>query len=217
MAARRLHCGSDLRLAGVARLFPWACLLLLAGCAPLSKLTSRVVVEPATAGAEAARPVDQIADAPSLAAIVKHQLQRGHYAEGEKALRAYLAQHSGDRLAQDLLQQLTGDPMEMLGRDSRPYVVQAGDSYSSLAERYLGDAGRFLVLARYNGSSNPSILQLGGTLRLPTSAPAAMRAERAATGEPAAPAAPDSASLQRVEADEADQLPAVKAARSRSF
>ena len=157
---------------------PLLALLAAAGCAQMSKLKTQVgdqlsghptaVVTPAAASGPT-----RTAGATSLAAIVNDDLQVGRYAEGEQALREYLRQHPGDRAAQALLRQLTVDPAQQLGRASRPYVVQPGDSYSTLAARYLGDSSQFVLLARYNGSTNPSLLRVGQTLRLPASAAAA--------------------------------------------
>ena len=163
------------RLRQAALRAPLLAVLAAAGCAQMSRLKTQVgdqlaghptaVVTPATATAPT-----RTASASSLAAIVNDDLQVGRYAEGEQALREYLRQHPGDRAAQALLRQLTVDPGQQLGRASRPYVVQPGDSYSTLAARYLGDSSEFLLLARYNGSTNPSLLRVGQTLRLPASA-----------------------------------------------
>ncbi|WP_266168200.1 LysM peptidoglycan-binding domain-containing protein [Dyella subtropica] len=166
----------------------FAAMLGLAGCAQMKALKSKMagqstsspsapttdtVVEPASV--EAPRES-------SLAAIVNGDLQQGHYATGEKALRQYLRQHPNDRSAQAMLRQLTGDPVQILGSPARTHVVQAGDSYSTLAARYLGDANLFLVLARYNGSTNPSVLRVGQTLRLPASVKGAASQEATAGG-----------------------------------
>lgn len=163
------------------RLGPWVLAGLLAagglgGCAQLTRLKARitghdkprVVVTPARAPAKPAAPVDEPPPS-SLAAIVNDQLQAGHYAEGEHQLRRYLAAHPDDRAAQAMLRQLTVDPDEALGHASRSYVVRPGDSYSTLAARFLGDGARFLILARYNHATNPSVLRVGQTLRLPAS------------------------------------------------
>ncbi|RDI99225.1 LysM domain-containing protein [Dyella solisilvae] len=106
----------------------------------------------------------------SLHAIVNTYLLHGRYSEGEQRLRQYLAKYPNDHPAQNMLRQLTGDPKAMLGAASRSYVVQSGDSYSTLAAHTLGDSNQFLVLARYNGSSNPSALRAGDTIRLPAGA-----------------------------------------------
>lgn len=152
---------------------PLLAVLVVSGCAQMHKLKSRVgeqLLHPSTEVTPAAAP-REVADADSsLAAIVNDKLQHGDYAEGETALRRYLAQHPGDRSAQAILRQLTADPKQRLGRRSRAYVVQAGDSYSTLAGRYLGDASLFLILARYNDSTNPSLLRVGETVHLPLSA-----------------------------------------------
>ncbi|AIF48788.1 peptidoglycan-binding protein [Dyella japonica A8] len=103
----------------------------------------------------------------SLSAITGTYLLHGRYAEGEQQLRRYLARYPNDRAAQNLSRQLTVDPKAALGSASRNYVVQAGDSYSTLAARELGDSNQFLVLARYNGSTNPSALRAGEVIRLP--------------------------------------------------
>lgn len=153
------------------------------GCAQFNALKAKVgatspsavVTPPVTAPAGPENPQ------PSFASIVNDELQLGHYAEGESALRRYLKQHPGDRPAQAMLRQLTADPRQMLGALSGTHVVQAGDSYSSLAARYLGDPSLFLILARYNGSTNPSVLRLGETVRLPLSAKRVSMASDTAT------------------------------------
>lgn len=145
----------------------------LSGCAQLQALKNRIGVgrghasTPAPAPAPAPRATAPEPPPPALADIVNDQLQLGHYAEGARQLRRYLRAYPEDRVAQAMLEQLTVDPQQALGRASRSYVVRPGDSYSTLAARYLGDASRFLILARYNGSPNPSLLQAGQRLRLP--------------------------------------------------
>jgi tetratricopeptide (TPR) repeat protein len=116
-------------------------------------------------------------------------LQSGHYAEGERQLRRYLQAYPDDRAAQSVLRQLTVDPKEALGRASRPYVVRPGDSYSTLAARFLGDGGRFLILARYNDSADPSMLRVGQTLRVPASRLASGTRPEGPVQAPGAPAA----------------------------
>lgn len=142
----------------------------LAGCGSLRGYSS-VVVTPVAAPVSAA-PAAPAAPPPgsSLATIIGRQLQSGHYAEGEQALRQYLQEHPGDRAARGMLRQLTADPEQWLGSRSRVHVVQPGESWSTLAGRYLGDANLFLILARYNHSTNPSLLRSGQTLRIPLSA-----------------------------------------------
>lgn len=147
----------------------------LGGCAQLKLLKGRITGHDKPAAPAAPAPAPTVSRAPvqepprSLAAIITDQLQLGHYAEGERQLRRYLEANPDDRAAQSMLRQLTADPDEVLGHASRDYVVRPGDSYSTLAARYLGDGGRFLILARYNGATSPSVLRVGQKLRLPAS------------------------------------------------
>ena len=185
-----------------ARHLPLLVLAGLAGCAQVSTLKNkvddrlsgspRVSVERAAPEAAA-----DTAPPPSLGAIINDDLQRGRYDEGGRALRRYLAANPGDRAAQSMLHQLTADPVHELGARSRSYTVQPGDSYSTLAARYLGDAQHFLILARYNGSANPSVLRKGQTLRLPLAAASSGTPPpaTAANADTVAPVAADAASV----------------------
>jgi tetratricopeptide (TPR) repeat protein len=141
----------------------------LTGCAQVNALKSKVNGTSTTTSTAPPAPAET-ARRPtlSLPAIV-NELQLGHYSDGEQDLRQYLLLHPGDRPAQAMLRQLTIDPKQALGSRSRSYTVQSGDSYSTLAARYLGDSGSFLILARYNGSTNPSMLRVGETVHLPLS------------------------------------------------
>ena len=172
---------------GFRRLAFLGVLLALAGCARVSVIRSEVgdALRGHPAPAPAAAEDNRDGSLLSPAIITNTYLQRGRYAEGERRLREYLARYPNDRAAQSLLRQLTVDPRDALGTASRMYVVQPGDSYSTLAARYLGDAGRFLVLARYNGSTNPSALQVGDTVRLPTAAPRVSAADTLVVHAPA--------------------------------
>lgn len=148
----------------------FAVMIGAAGCSQVGALKSKVSSafggSPATTSGQASTAPDN-AEPLSLGAITNTYLLPGRYAEGEQQLRRYLAKYPNDRAAQNLLRQLTVDPKVALGATSRAYVVQAGDSYSTLAARDLGDSNQFLVLARYNGSTNPSTLRAGEVIRLP--------------------------------------------------
>lgn len=190
---------------------PLLAMLGAAGCAQMTRLMARAGEQepPSMVVAPAAAPTE--APAESLAEIVNDELQLGHYAEGEKALRRYLQQHPGDRAAQAMLRQLTVDPKQPLGRHSRAYVVRAGDSYSTLAARYLGNPSQFLILARYNGSTNPSLLRVGETLRLPVSAAGVSRPP--VTVAPGADDADRTVAVQTISAGAAPELHTAKARR----
>ncbi len=151
--------------------------VLTAGCAQLSEFDSKMKGlangdEGAGESAEIEEAdVDPPADRRSLDAILE-DLQRGRFEPGRRDLAGYIERHPDDVTARAVMRQLTADPEEVLGSESREYVVREGDSYSALAGRHLGDAGLFLILARYNGSGNPSDLRIGETLRLPGDSPA---------------------------------------------
>ncbi|HEV2620614.1 MAG TPA: LysM domain-containing protein [Frateuria sp.] len=202
------------RSAQVCRALMLASSVLLAGglggCAELrARMGGHAAPAPAAAPApvSAALPPAAEVPPPSLAAIVNQQLQLGHYAEGERQLRRFLEVNPDDRVAQALLRQLTVDPEQALGHASRQYVVQPGDSYSTLAARYLGDGGRFLILARYNRSTNPSVLRAGQKLRLPASRLVSTDApEGAAQEQRAAPASASSEARARRLQDESVAL-----------
>src|SRR5690348_10364455 len=73
----------------------------VSGCRSLGGYSSAVVT-PARSSAPPTPVVPAAtAPAPSLASIVEHQLQPGHYAEGEQALRLYVEQHPQDRRSEE--------------------------------------------------------------------------------------------------------------------
>jgi tetratricopeptide (TPR) repeat protein len=148
--------------------------LAVSGCSQMHTKPKVVTTPPhqeATVASPAPPPAETD-DAPDMPinAIIKSQLQVGRYEDGEKSLKHYLKQHPDDRLAQNLMRQLTVDPQQALGAPSRNYTVQSGDSYSTLAARFLGDGTQFLILARYNNATNPSMLRAGQVLHVPASA-----------------------------------------------
>ncbi|KTG16630.1 MULTISPECIES: LysM domain-containing protein [unclassified Guyparkeria] len=143
---------------------------LMSGCAQLSAVDARLqeMTGQLTSSGKTARADDASGEASSrsLDAILA-DLQRGQYRQGRRDLDRYLARHPDDAVARAIMQQLEADPERVLGEESHRYVVRSGDSYSALAERHLGDAGLFLLLARYNESTDPSDLRVGEVIRLP--------------------------------------------------
>lgn len=173
-------------------------LLVLGGCAQLERLRHRGDHAPATPALAPppapVAPVEPPVAVRPLGKIINEDLQHGRYSEGEAALRAYLAAHPKDRLAQSMLRQLTADPQRTLGPVGSTHVVQAGESYSTLAKRYLGDARLFLILARYNQSTQPALLRAGEKLRLPASRRQAGDVAAEAVGGAAKPERPQTES-----------------------
>ncbi|MCL7744886.1 tetratricopeptide repeat protein [Guyparkeria hydrothermalis] len=145
--------------------------VLSAGCAQLSTFDARLQ-ELTGQSASTVSTVSERPRARSRAGSrsldrIQADLQRGEYRQGRRDLDRYLARHPDDEVARSLLRQLEADPEQVLGEKSRRYVVQSGDSYSALADRHLGDPALFLLLARYNQSTNPSALRVGEAIRLP--------------------------------------------------
>lgn len=181
----------------------WAPLLLvLGGCAQLQGLIHPqqkvVAAPPVPPPAPLAAPAPPPVELHPLAWIVNQQLQHGHYQDGERYLRRYLEAHPGDHAAEALLHQLTDDPRQRLGAPAEVHVVQAGESFSTLARRYLGDGNLFVILARYNGSDDPSRLWVGEKVKLPKTRRDVARANsRTPVAAPADPVATRSQALQR--------------------
>jgi LysM repeat protein len=83
------------------------------------------------------------------------------------------------------------------------YTVRPGDSLWAIADRLLGDGGRYREIAALNGLRDPRSLRTGQVLRLPGAA----RASAPAAPAPAAPAAPAPAGGARPPAAAAPSKP----------
>lgn len=190
-------------------------LLAMTGCAQISHLKSK----PGNGAAGTAAATSDHAAAASdneplsLSAITNTYFLHGRYTEGEQRLRQYLVKYPTDRAAQTLLRQLTVDPNTALGKPSRSYVVQAGDSYSTLAARSLGDSNMFLLLARYNGSTDPSSLHVGEAIRLPQSP---LRASWSSESAPAKSSAPSRSTAPAAPVASTDAAPAGESAAAKA-
>lgn len=116
-------------------------------------------------------------------------LSAGKESDARAELQAALVASPRDATAQAFLRQIETDPVVLLGEASQPYVVQAGDTMSGLAGRFLNDSLMFYALSRYNGLSSPNALAVGRTLKIPLTAKApATSATLTTLPEPAAAA-----------------------------
>jgi hypothetical protein len=163
--------------------------LVLAAVAILPGCGAKKAERPATI---AAAPAQQ----PEVAKAVG-ALEKGDWKKARKTLTKLLKEQPGNAAAGQLLRQIDIDPKKLLGTNSFAYQTRPGDSYRSLAQRYLGDSMMFYALARYNGVAVPAALVAGSTLQIPGSvqvaepkAPLAKPAKPAkSAAKPSAPAA----------------------------
>ena len=51
----------------------------------------------------------------------------------------------------------------------REYIIQAGDSLSSIAQQFLGSSGKWRLIAEANHISNPDRIKVGQKLLIPSS------------------------------------------------
>lgn len=99
-----------------------------------------------------------------------HMLEDGRQDQARVALKAYRAKDPKNPLALSLQQQLDTNPISMLGKPATTYTVQPGDTLGGLAERFLGNSSKFVILARYNHIARSKDLRVGQVIRLPASA-----------------------------------------------
>ncbi|WP_280152275.1 LysM domain-containing protein [Piscinibacter sp. XHJ-5] len=166
----------------------YACVGLLAACQQAPRA-------PATPGAEGGTATTAPAPAPPDPTIVvpplnapatpatQQQAQRialaaagmlenGHEEQAKAELQRALAGDPNNKLALNLMRQITADPVAALGRESFAYTVQPNDTMSGIARRFLGDIYSFYILARYNNVAVPKQVAGGQILRIPGKAPA---------------------------------------------
>ena len=110
--------------------------------------------------------------AQKLALAAADLLQSGNEDGARTELKRALALDGQNKLALSLIRQMTVDPMATLGRESFAYTVRPGDTLAVLAQRQLGDAYLFYLLARYNDIKVPKQLSSGQVIRLPGKASA---------------------------------------------
>lgn len=155
------------------RILHWQPLALLAASGLLAACATRVtpVQPPVVVIAPPGKPV-LVPAQPGLSQkerLVRaiRLLETGDSPAARAELLAYLDKSPSSQLGRSLLQQIDASPFTLLGPVSFPHVAQPGESWSSLAERYLGDRYRFWGLARYNGVDRPSLLVDGTVVRIP--------------------------------------------------
>ncbi|RQP25390.1 LysM peptidoglycan-binding domain-containing protein [Piscinibacter terrae] len=143
---------------------------------------------PVTPAAPASPATQQQATKIAVAAAV--MLENGHEEQAKSELQRALAADPNNKLALNLMRQITADPVATLGRESFAYTVRPNDSMSSIAGRFMGDIYSFYILARYNSIAVPKQVSGGQVLRIPGKAPPPSVMRETAKAEPAPPPPP---------------------------
>lgn len=94
-------------------------------------------------------------------------LEKGDEINARIELQAVLRDDPNNNLAKKLIGEITQDPKSSLGVKSFSYVIQPGETLSSLAEKFLGDKFLFYSLAKYNDILVPSRSEAGQTIQIP--------------------------------------------------
>lgn len=137
------------------------CGLLLAACATAPQPVSRrPAASPAPVAAPALSPDQRLSLAIDL-------LGKGQVADARAQLQAVMAATVNDKAAMELLQSLDEDPKAALGDEHFDYTARPGDTFTTLAARFLHDPLKFYLLARYNGVDAPDSLAPGRALAIP--------------------------------------------------
>ena len=116
-------------------------------------------------------------------------LMRGKEGPAAGKLKSILKRDPMNPAATMLSGSIKGDPKELLGPQSYPYTVRAGDTMEGLAQRFLGNRMKAYQLVRYNGLQAPVALALGQVIRIPGELPRPEPVRRA-DPEPARAIAP---------------------------
>jgi len=133
-------------------------------------------------------PAQQV-QAQKAANQVVELLEAGNEEQAKIELQRALELDPNNKLALNLMRQITGDPQAMLGRESFAYTVRPSDTLSRIAGRYMGDIYSFYILARYNNIEVPKKVASGQVIRIPGKAPPpGSDAPRPAPQSPPAPA-----------------------------
>ncbi|WP_143742505.1 LysM peptidoglycan-binding domain-containing protein [Roseateles chitinivorans] len=135
-------------------------------------------------------------------------LEAGQEDQARAELQRALQLDPANKLANNLMKQITADPVALLGRESFAYTVQSSDTLSRIAGRFMGDIYAFYILARYNDIRVPRQVAGGQVLRIPGKPPAGPLYPRpSARPDPKATASPPAAPPTTVAAAPAPAAP----------
>lgn len=195
---------------------------LLAACAPTpvrpppGSAPEPVKAEPPPTPAAPPPPATP-QQAQKLAIAAADLLETGNEEQAKAELQRVLAGDPNNKLAQNLLRQITADPVAVLGRESFAYTVRPSETLSRIAGRFLGDIYAFYILARYNDIKIPRQVSGGQVIRIPGKAPppGTLDAEPRRTDKPAPAAPPSPAAPAAAEPSAADKALATADAAER--
>jgi len=96
----------------------------------------------------------------------------GQEANAKTELDAALRIDPENKMARSLLAQILTEPAKYFGsQEAFAYTLQAGDTLSGIAQRFLDEPLKFHILAKFNGITDPSRLEPGLTIRVPGKKP----------------------------------------------
>jgi len=107
------------------------------------------------------------AQAQQLLKQAAESLNSGTEDRAREEIAQALVLDPGSKTGLCLQKGMNADPITTLGRESTPYIVRAGDTLGSIAQRALGDNCEFYLLARYNQIAVPRQLNAGQVLKIP--------------------------------------------------
>ncbi|RLA45395.1 MAG: hypothetical protein DRR06_07450 [Gammaproteobacteria bacterium] len=91
----------------------------------------------------------------------------GSESQAEAELQAYLSNVPDSKIARDLLRQINTPLNELYPQEFVEIALENGQSLSTIAQLYLGDALQFYALARYNEIEQPDKTVVGQVVRVP--------------------------------------------------
>ena len=115
-------------------------------------------------------------------------LQNGEVAQAKSELYAALRRDPGNVTAVNLVHQInTSAEVYFAGENYFLYETHDGDTFSSVAGKFLNDPLKFYILAKFNGVSNPAALTEGRKIKIPgekSKEPAVVTPEPAQSQQP---------------------------------
>jgi tetratricopeptide (TPR) repeat protein len=103
-------------------------------------------------------------------------LEKGDASQARAELESYLGTYPESKPGKLLIDQIDSPIAEYFPSENFAVDLGTGETLSTLAKTYLGDALKFYGLARYNGISNPSRVTIGQAIRIPAT-PEALAAQ----------------------------------------